>query len=858
MLKAAGGRWYGPKKVWSFYNSDPTSDILSRLGVAPKPAEAPFFKETGVDMKDGKLVPHEHKPSLTNAAAEAGKGIDATYDALAALFKAKAKETRGTMSGLDSDLYAAVKPLFAEAYQHFKAAGREVKDWIVEVISQLKARGISPAESMPYVKYFYMNDMKTLTNSEEGDTLNLTGGIDNAQNDTRTKPVQQPNVDGTSGLDAGQLPTKNAGPVPGKGTQEVSGSQDGAGNGEANTVAGEGTKRRPGGRSSQGVDNLPEQRPGTDGRGSDGADTAAAGADTGVGGAGLSGQRGANNRIAPDDVLFHSGKVARINANIKAITLLKKLEAKNRPATAEEKKILQQFSGWGAVTEDVFKDKFTDYLELRAKNLDTYRYTEPSHYFYNSSDLEKYNEWEEKYGKKLHPLLGGMLTEDEWRMAADSGLNAHYTSPEIINAMWKMAEHLGVNKGRVLEPAAGVGHFLGLMPDNLIGKVKLAGIELDPITGGILKALYPEAKIQVSGFEKAKLQDNFYDMVISNFPFGDYPIHDADHEAYNNWHIHNYFFARALDAVRPGGIVMAVTSRYTMDSTKNGKVREYLANKADFIGAIRLPGTAFAKNAGTSVTTDIIILQKKTGTAYPSATNWRTVLPVKTKEGDSFNVNEYFTAHPEMVLGEHSSTGSMYGGGKEYTLTPPKAGTMQEHLDRVTDTLPRDIVAGESANETVEEKEVADQNAKDGTFVIQGGKLGLVKGGLIDPVSFADNAAKVKRAKEYVGIKETYKKLIDAMNNETATDEEIAEIQATMNSLYDKFVSKNGHFHDRSNKYLNEDDEYVLALSLEDVKHRPAKKGGIDIVEPYYEKGDAFSKRTVYPFREPKSADNIE
>ena len=823
-----------------------------------KPIKPSFFKETGVDMKGGKLVPHEYKPSLTNAAAEAGKGVEATYDALAALFKAKSKDERGSMSGLDSDLYAAVKPLLSDAYTHFKAAGREVKDWIVEVITQLKNRGVSPADSMPYVKHFYLNDMQALTKGAEGDKIKTTGGIDNAQNDTRTNPLQQPNVDGSLGLDDGQSPRVDAGDVSGQSPKGVSGSQSSVGDGEVDSITGAGTKRRPGRGSRPNVDNIPERRPGTDERGSGGTDAGTTETDTGMGGTGLPGQPGTNNRISPDDVLFHSGKVARINANIKAISTLKKIEADGRPATAEEKKILQQFSGWGAVTEEVFKDKFVAYLEAHEKDPRAYRSSSPQNYFYTPSDTDKYTEWETKYGKKLHPLLGGMLTKEEWRMAADSGLNAHYTAPEVIKAMWNIAERLGVDQGRVLEPAAGVGHFLGLMPENLVGKVQLAGVELDPITGRILTALYPESKIQVAGFEKASIQDNFYDMVMSNFPFGDYPVHDAAHDAYNNWHIHNYFFARSLDAVRPGGIVMAVTSRFTMDSTKYGKVRDYLAGKADFIGAIRLPGTAFSKNAGTEVTTDIIILQKKTGTSFPSAINWRTVLPIQTKEGDSFNVNEYFVSHPEMVLGEHSSTGSMYGPGKEYTVTPASTLAIQEHLDMAIDTLPRYITKGLDASESSVEKEAAAQHEKDGAFVVHNGKLGRVKGTFVEPVSFADNAAKVKRAKEYIGIRDVYKELIDAMNNEKTTDAEIAGIQAKMNSLYDKFVSKNGHFHDRSNKYLNEDDEYVLALSLEDVKNRPGKKGGIDIVETYYEKGDVFTKRTVHPFREPSSAENID
>ncbi|HPM70124.1 MAG TPA: PLxRFG domain-containing protein [Smithellaceae bacterium] len=779
-----------------------------------------------------------------------------------------AEEIQEKIDEVAADLGVEVKPFFQETgvsmqggklvLDHGEVAKAPATENVNKVIPSTKTAEknvITPKEQKKYL--LEKIDENAIDFTEKESKLESEGGEKNVQDDTGTKSVQQSDVDGAPGLDDGQSPGKNIDNVSGKEPQKVPGSQNGAGNGEASSASAEGVKGRPGRGNNQDVDNLTEQRPGTDERGDSGTDTTTEKNDSEMGGARLSGQSGINNRIAPDDVLFHPGKVARINANIRAITTLKKIQAAKRPATAEEKKILQQFSGWGAVTEEVFKDTFTDYLELHEKNPTSYSYSSPEHYFYSPSDLAKYREWESKYGKKLHPLLGGMLTKEEWRLAADSGLNAHYTAAEVINAMWKMAERLGIDQGRVLEPAAGVGHFLGLMPNNLVGKVKLSGIELDSITGEILKVLYPESKIQVTGFEKASLQDNFYDMVISNFPFGDYPIHDANHKAYTNWNIHNYFFARSLDAVRPGGIVLAITSRYTMDSTKNGKVREYLADKADFIGAIRLPGTAFAKNAGTEVVTDIIILQKKTGMAYPNPLNWRTVLPIKTKEGREFNINEYFVNNPDMVLGIHSSTGSMYSDN-EYTLLPFKTGTIQEHIEGLIEKLPRNIVKGEAATEQKVELEAATQDEKDGTFVIQNGKIGLVKNRLIQPVSFADNAAKVKRAKEYIAIRDTYKKLIEVMNQDTTTDDEIAALQAKMNDLYDKFVKKNGAFHERANKYLNEDDEYVLALSLEDVKRRAAKKGGIDIVETYYVKGDAFTKRTVYPFREPKDAENID
>jgi len=309
-----------------------------------------------------------------------------------------------------------------------------------------------------------------------------------------------------------------------------------------------------------------------------------------VGGKRLPGRdgKGQNHRIGPDDTLFHSGKVSRINANIRAIQTLKKLEEENRPATDEEKKILAQFSGWGAVAQDVFnldideyvrhnKGKtwrFWDYIKREYENRE-YR---PSDVF-DGKEAEKYEEWESKYGSKLHPSLGGLLTEEEWKAAQDSALNAHYTERGVIEAMWAIAERLGFKGGKVLEPGAGVGHFFGLMPDHLRKDSKLSGVELDSITGRILGKLYPDADIQVTGFEEAKrINDNSFDLVISNFPFGNYPITDKKHPSYSGWSIHNYFFARSIDAVKPGGLVVSVTSHFTMDNIRDGKIREYLLN----------------------------------------------------------------------------------------------------------------------------------------------------------------------------------------------------------------------------------------------------------------------------------------
>ena len=586
---------------------------------------------------------------------------------------------------------------------------------------------------------------------------------------------------------------------------------------------------------------------------------------------------GVNTRIEPSDVLFHSGKVARINANIRAIELSKQLAKENRNATPAEQKILLQFSGWGAVAQDIFNPQYDDYVRnFQGKKITsrgyygkiTERDYQPSDIIHGE-DLQKYETWKENYGDKLHPVLGGILTDEEWKAAETSTMNAHYTSREVIDhGLWGVARRLGFEGGRVLEPAAGIGHILGLMPAEYVGRVQLQGVELDRLSGQILSQLYPKADIQVTGFEKAQgIPDNSVDLVISNFPFGQYPINDNAHPAYSGWSIHNYFFARSADALRPGGVIIAITSRYTMDSTKNGKTRELLADKADLVAAIRLPNNAFGKNAGTVVTTDIIILRKKTVDAYPDRNAWRTNATVKINDATDVSINEYFVQHPEMVLGKHSMEGTMYGGKKEYTLAADNSRPLTEQLEEAVARLPQGIYGAAENAVTVATIERAEQGTKDGTFVLNDGKISYVNNGVLVAPEWSKERKKVLQAASYISVRDMAGDLIRTMQQEDASAEDVADLQRKLNRDYDLYRSKYGPFHERGSAYLADDVEFPLALALENEASKPVSyqiregknKGETRIRnQKIYTKADIFTKRTLFPFVEPTTAENIE
>jgi SAM-dependent methyltransferase len=339
-----------------------------------------------------------------------------------------------------------------------------------------------------------------------------------------------------------------------------------------------------------------------------------------------------NYRISDADKIGEGPPRQKYRQNVAAIHTLRTLEAENRPATPDEKAILVRYVGWGAMPQ-VFDPRNYEWREARA-------------------EVEQ------------------LLTPDELEAARASTLNAHYTSPTVVRAMYGALERFGFEYGRILEPACGIGHFIGLMPEAMHRHSTVTGVEIDPLTARIARALYPDADVRAQGFENAQLADGFYDVAISNVPFGDYPVHDPHLNAYR-FPIHDYFFAKAIEKVRPGGLVMFVTSRGTMDKV-NSTLREYLAPKAEFLGAVRLPNTAFKQNAGTEVTTDIVMLRKLYPGEAPRGPAWREVRDFTNHTQETIPINEYFVERPHMMLGHLQLSGRMYrdneptleGGGR--------------------------------------------------------------------------------------------------------------------------------------------------------------------------------------------------
>ena len=510
-------------------------------------------------------------------------------------------------------------------------------------------------------------------------------------------------------------------------------------------------------------------------------------------------RRNAQNFTITDDDLGVGGAKAKFQANINAIKLLKHLEAERAQATPEQQEVLSRYVGWGGVP-DAF-------------------------------DPNKAN-WAAE-----HQELKDLLTPAEYDAARASTLNAHYTSPTVIRAMYEVLGNMGFKTGNVLEPAMGVGNFFGMLPEEMKNS-RLYGVELDSITGRIAQQLYPKANITVAGFETTDHRD-FYDLAISNVPFGQYKVNDP---AYNklNFNIHNYFFAKALDQVRPGGVVAFVTSRYTLDA-QNANVRKYLAQRADLLGAIRLPNTAFKANAGTEVVSDIIFLQKR-DRPIEIEPDW--VHLGQTEDG--YAINSYFLEHPEMVMGKNSSESTAHG--MDYTVEPLEDVPLADQLHRAVQhiqgsyqevELP-DIGEGEAIQETLP----ADPNVKNYSYTVVDGEVYFRENSIMVKPDL--NATAKERIKGMIQLKNCVQNLIEVQMDEHYPDSVIKQYQAELNEVYDSFVAKYGIINNRGNKLAFSDDSaYFLLCALE----------VMDDEGNFLRKADMFTKRTIQPHRVVTSVD---
>ena len=509
----------------------------------------------------------------------------------------------------------------------------------------------------------------------------------------------------------------------------------------------------------------------------------------------------AGNFHITDEHLGEGGAKQKYARNIAAIRTLFQLEQEHRGATAEEQEVLSQYVGWGGLPDAFDPDK---------------------------------SNWSKEYKE-----LKGLLSEDEYAAARGSVLNAHYTSPTVIHAIYDAVERMGFRSGNILEPSMGVGNFFGMLPDSMQDS-RLYGVELDSITGRIAKKLYPQADITVAGFETTDRRD-FYDLAVGNVPFGQYKVND---KAYNKlgFSIHNYFFAKAIDQVRPGGVVAFVTSRYTMDS-KDSTARKHMAERADLLGAIRLPNNAFRANAGTDVVSDIIFLQKR-DRPIDHEPDW--VQLGKTEDG--FTINQYFADRPEMVLGVLSTESTQYGR-EELTVAPIEGANLADQLAEAVQHIEGQYTAAEVDAPDIAEEEAtrrtlpADPEVKNFSYTVVDGEVFYRENSVMTQVELSDTAK--GRVTGMVELRQIVNDLIQ-QQLEDYPDADIKATQERLNAAYDAFTAKYGLLNDRKNgRLFEQDSSYYLLCSLENLDEQGQLKS----------KAAMFTKRTIRPERTVTSVD---
>ena len=505
-----------------------------------------------------------------------------------------------------------------------------------------------------------------------------------------------------------------------------------------------------------------------------------------------------NFRITDDD-LGAGGAKTKFKANIEAIRLLQTLDAEQRQATAEEQEVLSRYVGWGGIPQ-AFDEKNAD--------------------------------WAKEYAE-----LKSLLPADEYSEARASTLNAFYTSPTVIKAMYEALSNMGLSKGNVLEPSCGVGNFMGLVPESM-ENIKMYGVELDNVSGRIAQQLYQKNKIAVQGFETMQFPDSFFDCVVGNVPFGNYKVPDKRYDRHN-FLIHDYFIAKSLDLVRPGGVVAVVTSSGTMDK-KDSSVREYLANRADLVGAIRLPNNAFQRNANTSVVADILFLQKRDRAAVERA-EWVDL--GTTPEG--YPINQYFAQHPEMVLGEITTESTQYGK-QETTVKPIEGADLAQQLKAAVENIQAEITEPEITDDELDQNAEplpADPNVKNFSYTNVDGQVYYRENSYMNKVDLP--AVTAERVLGMIALRETTQKLLDCQLHD-GTDAEVELLQGKLKDQYKRFTAQYGLINSTANKRaFRQDSSYYLLASLEILDEDKNLKRLADI----------FTKRTI---RKPEPVTSVD
>ena len=698
----------------------------------------------------------------------------------------------------DPEQYQRVLPLMREAVAHFREAWADVKELMRRVVRALTdaipaERRRQFAEALrPYITRFARDVQSGSVQIEEAQADGLEGGSEGDAAAGEPQPAGGPAGEGDAGADAVGTGSGGGRPVRRDGGAAAEGAS--AGEREPDGPAADGSA---GDQRGEAAGDRDADSP----AGAAGGDAVAAAVQ-----AATPEQTGKNYVITDADEIGAGSERQKARDNIEAIRTLKTLEAEGRKATTEEQAVLVKYVGWGGLKQ-VFKRHGAA-------------------------------QWAEQIGKDLRELL----TAEEYDLAEGSVLNAHYTSPEVIRGMWDAVRHLGFQGGRVLEPSAGVGHFLGLAPRDLPGGLRWTAGELDSITGRILGQLYPEAAVNVGPFERARLPDGFYDLAISNVPFGDYPANDPS-PRYERARraIHDYFFARALDLVRPGGVVAFITSRYTLDKISDASRRLY-AEKGVFLGAIRLPDTAFKGNAGTEVVTDVIFLRRLLpGEAPTTDADWLRTAQIQTPEGPT-TINAWFAARPEMMLGQMRLTGTMYSRG-EPTLKPREGEKLTDAFAAAIGNLPPD--GFRSAPPSAPQPAGADLEAAVGE---RAGAYGLDdKGGVyavVDGRRQPVTGREAGLARSYIGIRDALRALIRAEQKGEA-DATVDPLRKALNTAYDAFVKAYGPLNAVKVRKSPNGKSYRALVNLRPLASDP-DIWRVAAIEDYDADKDTASKRAVF------------
>lgn len=772
---------------------------------------------------------------LKDAALQGKEGMGEIVTGLYELFGgASLKSFPGA---IDETTYAKAKPHFQAALEKFRASGEGIREFLRFLLEQFD----------PGIKPYLMRFVAEL----KGETFEEVkpGLTDGAQSDKLLNEEHQTKGKG----DGNELSEDSSRPDGSEGSRGTEGER-GTGSvsqrpGDERGDNGEGVRGRNSGENQE-QERQGRNRPSRNG----GDDSARTGRGRSLRHAEVTGH---DYRITEEDRIGKGGAKEKARNNIAAIRLLKQIVAEGRPASAEEQAILTRYVGWGAseLANGVFPERAWDSASRRS--------------------VERFKEDWESLGQELRDLL----SDEEYRAAKASTLNAHYTSPGVIRGIWQAAQRLGFGKGRILEPGAGINLFLGLSPSELHASSRFTTVELDPISAGIAKLLYPTQDARHADFTKFSMPKGFYDLVIGNPPFADVKITSDPEYAKYKFSLHDYFFAKSMDLLRPGGIMALVTSRYTMDKA-NDVARAYLAKQADLVGAIRLPQTAFKENAGTEVVTDVLFLRKRLpGESVKTdpdgvlrnyndnATRgafrvqpWETLKEIATPDGTAY-INEYFADHPEMVLGEHALTGSMYGGN-QYTVEASKGDIEQAFADAVV-KLPENVYTEPKIDSPAVQANVVDEvapsNIKEGAYYLDD------KGNLLQKEKGVGLEVKGKTGadiiRSFVTLRDAARAVLHAQLADLS-DAELLTAQRDLNRAYDSFTDKHGllnkarpisrvdkktgeektsYTYPNFNAFRDDPDaSFVMALEDYDAEKQTAKKT------------DIFSKRVIRPEVEPK------